>query len=63
MSGTPKGLSSTISLRYCPECRRDDRVIHLGTRHFRDGKLCPGDVRVAVYRFDRLQPLPKMDRL
>lgn len=55
-SAVPPPIPLTLSLRFCAICGRDDRFKPLPARHYLDGGLCRGEIVVAVYRFDRVQP-------
>jgi hypothetical protein len=45
---------STLSLRFCAVCGRDDRVHYpLKDRHYNQGRMCDGVVEVLTYRLDR----------
>ena len=57
----PFPLPLTISIRFCTVCKRTDRFNNLPDRHFHKGTSCDGEIQVAVYRFDRVQPPPKME--
>lgn len=41
-----------MRLWYCTVCPRRDQWTNLKDKHYTGGQLCPGEVRVAVYRFD-----------
>lgn len=56
----PDRLASTLSLRYCTGCPRTDRWTPLKARHYSSGKLCKGEVKVAVYSFNYVAP-PRKD--
>jgi hypothetical protein len=39
----------TVNLLVCPVCGRNDRFMHLSSRHFAGGVLCPGTPEFAKY--------------
>jgi hypothetical protein len=62
-SAIPPPIPQTLSLRFCAVCGRHDRFKNLSLRHYPlaptanelGGRLCRGEIVVAVYRFDRVQ--------
>jgi hypothetical protein len=38
-----------VTLKFCPKCGRNDRVMKLRDRHFHGGILCEGELKTIVY--------------
>jgi len=42
-----------VTLRFCPECGKDDRYKHLGPRHEQPGGgRCPGKIQAVLYVYN-----------